>query len=221
MSQKISIVRGLSTRAFGRIDVPGHADTANDSTPSCDSNIDAVDPGPADGRLATSHARWGCASSTAPRSSDPQTCNRSLHGKDPMYIATAILSILLAFVILVGQDLSLDLHDRGVVGWGPQTGTQTHLRRASVTHGPQPRAGPLHRSGRSIGGRGRTVGLFPRPLGIAATVGFAVLLIGAATFHARAGVYADPKPRTQAVTLIALLLVSAAVVILAPTMSPD
>ena len=66
MSQKISIVRGLSTRAFGRIDVPGHADTANDSTPSWDSNIDAVDPGPADGRLATSHARWGCASSTAP-----------------------------------------------------------------------------------------------------------------------------------------------------------
>src|SRR6185312_16439721 len=65
-AQKISIVRGLSTRAFGRIDVPGHADTANDSTASWDSNIDAVDPGPADGRLATSHARWGCASSTAP-----------------------------------------------------------------------------------------------------------------------------------------------------------
>jgi hypothetical protein len=138
-----------------------------------------------------------------------------------MYIATAILSILFALVILVGQDLSLDLHDRGVVHRGPQTGTETHLRRASVTHGPPPGAGPLHRSGRSIGGRGRTVGLFPRPLGIAAAVGFAVLLIGAVAFHARAGVYADPKSRTQAVTLTRSCWYLPPVVIPAPTMSPD
>src|ERR1700739_338771 len=45
-SQKISIVRGLSTCAFGRIDVLGHADTSSDSTPSFDSNIDAVNPAP-------------------------------------------------------------------------------------------------------------------------------------------------------------------------------
>jgi hypothetical protein len=123
-----------------------------------------------------------------------------------MYVAATILGILLAFVVLVGQDLSLGVHARGVVRPGPQTATQRHLRTTSVTHGPQPRAGPLHRSGRSIGDRGPIVGLLRRPLGVAALVGFAALLIGAVGFHARAGDYADSKLHTQAITPVALFL---------------
>ena len=106
---------------------------------------------------------------------------------------------------------------------GPQTGTQTHLRPTPITHGPQPRAGPLHRSGRSIGDRGLIVGLFFRPLGIVAAVGFAALLIGA--------VVSTPSPATtptrsyvhrRSHQLRALLSVSAAAaVILALTMSPN
>ena len=139
-----------------------------------------------------------------------------------MYVAAAavILTILLAFVALLGQDLSLGVHARGVVRRGPQTGTQRHLRTTSVTHGPQPRADPLHRSGRSIGDRGLIVGLFWRSLGMAAAVGFAPLLIGAVGSHAPAGDYADSKLRTQAITAIVLFLVSAAA-ILALTMSPN
>jgi hypothetical protein len=54
-----------------------------------------------------------------------------------MYVAAAavILSILLAFVALLGQDLSLGGHARGVVRRGPQTGTQSRLRTTSVTPG--------------------------------------------------------------------------------------
>jgi hypothetical protein len=138
-----------------------------------------------------------------------------------MYVAAAILSILLAFVALLGQDLSLGVHARGVVRRGSQTGTQRHLRTTSVTQGPQPRADPLHRNGRSIGDRGLIVGLFWRPLGIVALVGFAALLIGAVGFHPRAGDYADPKLRTQAITPIVLFVVSAAAAILALAMSPN
>ena len=53
-------------------------------------------------------------------------------------------------------------------------------------------------------------------------VGFAALLIGAVRFHARARDYADPQLRTQAITAVALFLVSAtAAVILVLTMSPN
>ena len=66
------------------------------------------------------------------------------------------------------------------------------------------------------------MGLLWRPSGIAALVGFAALLIGAVRFHARARDYADPKLRTQAITAVALFLVSAtAAVILVLTMSPN
>jgi hypothetical protein len=73
-----------------------------------------------------------------------------------------------------------------------------------------------------MGDRGLIVGRFWRPLGVAALVGFAALLIKAVGFHARAGDYADPKLRTQAITAVALFLVSAtAAVILVLTMSPN
>jgi hypothetical protein len=66
---------------------------------------------------------------------------------------------------------------------------------------------------------GLIVGLFWQPLGIAAAVGFAVLLIGAIGFHAKAGDYANPKMRTQAMAPIVLALVAiAAAVILTPAM---
>jgi hypothetical protein len=84
-----------------------------------------------------------------------------------MYIAATILSILLVFMAILGQDLSLGVHARGVVRRGPNL----------VLKGDS-------------GGRARD--------------------------------YADPKLRTQALTAVALFLVSAtAAVILALTMSPN
>jgi hypothetical protein len=99
-----------------------------------------------------------------------------------MYIAAAILSILLAFVVLVGQDLSVNPYDCGVVSRRPQDSYTKPPPHNSNHKWPQPRAGPLHRSGRSIGDRGLIVGLSWRPLGIG-----------------------DPKLRTQAMTPIVLI----------------
>jgi uncharacterized membrane protein YphA (DoxX/SURF4 family) len=57
---------------------------------------------------------------------------------------------------------------------------------------------------------GLIIGIWWRPLGIAAAIGMAVLLIGAIGFHVRAGDYADPKARGGAMAPIALCLLSIA-----------
>jgi uncharacterized membrane protein len=68
---------------------------------------------------------------------------------------------------------------------------------------------------------GLVIGLFWRPLGVAAAVGLVVLFIGAIGFHAKAGDYSDPKLRTQAMVPIVLALVSAAAAVtLMMTMTP-
>lgn len=56
---------------------------------------------------------------------------------------------------------------------------------------------------------GLVVGLFWQPLGIAATIGFGITMIGAAAFHAKAGDYANPDTRGNAVAPTVLALVSA------------
>jgi hypothetical protein len=60
---------------------------------------------------------------------------------------------------------------------------------------------------------GLVIGLFWQPLGIAAAAGFAVLLLGAVGFHAKAGDYADPKLRGPAMAPIVLAIVAIAAVI--------
>jgi uncharacterized membrane protein YphA (DoxX/SURF4 family) len=125
-----------------------------------------------------------------------------------MYIAAAILSILLAFVALAAGAPKLVLK-------GTSAQLQSHL-------GLSPGLVRFIGVAEVLATVGLIVGLFWRPLGIAAAVGFAALLIGAVGFHARAGDYSDPKLRTQAMTPIVLFLVSAAAtVILTLTMSPN
>jgi uncharacterized membrane protein YphA (DoxX/SURF4 family) len=60
---------------------------------------------------------------------------------------------------------------------------------------------------------GLVIGIWWRPLGIAAAIGMAVLLIGATGFHAKAGDYADSEKRGGAMApiLLALIAIGAAV----------
>lgn len=55
---------------------------------------------------------------------------------------------------------------------------------------------------------GLVIGIWWRPLGIAAAIGMAVLLIGATGFHAKAGDYADPEKRGGAMAPIFLTLIA-------------
>jgi len=55
---------------------------------------------------------------------------------------------------------------------------------------------------------GLVIGIFWRPLGIAAAIGMAVLLAGAIGFHAKAGDYADAKQRGGAMAPIFLGLIA-------------
>ena len=124
-----------------------------------------------------------------------------------MYLAAAILSVLLAFVALAAGAPKLALK-------GTSAQLQSHMGLS---------AGLIRFIGVAevAAAAGLVLGLFWRPLGIAAAVGFAALLIGAIGFHARVGDYSDAKLRTQAMTPVVLFLVAAAAaVLLALTMSP-
>ena len=59
---------------------------------------------------------------------------------------------------------------------------------------------------------GLITGLFWPPIGVAAAAGFALLLIGAVGFHAKAGDYADAKTRGGAMAPIVLTVVAGVVV---------
>jgi uncharacterized membrane protein YphA (DoxX/SURF4 family) len=125
-----------------------------------------------------------------------------------MYIAVEILSVLLAFVALAAGAPKLVLK-------GPSGQLQSHM-------GLSPALVRFIGVAEVLAAVGLIVGLFWRPLGIAAAVGFAALLIGAVGFHSRAGDYSDAKLRTQALTPVVLFLASAAAaVLLALTMSPN
>ncbi|MFJ8113661.1 DoxX family protein [Streptomyces sp. NPDC096132] len=57
---------------------------------------------------------------------------------------------------------------------------------------------------------GLVVGLFWQPLGIAAATGLAITMIGGAAFHAKAGDYADPATRKNAMSPFVFLALSVA-----------
>jgi DoxX-like family len=114
-----------------------------------------------------------------------------------MYVAAAILSVLLAAVALAAGAPKVVLKGSTPAHLQSHMGLSTGLVRFIGLAEVSAAAGLI-------------VGLFWQPLGIAAAVGFAVLLIGAIGFHAKAGDYADPKTRTQATTPIVLASVAIA-----------
>ncbi|WP_406214068.1 DoxX family protein [Streptomyces canus] len=114
-----------------------------------------------------------------------------------MYITAAILSVLLALVSLAA-------------------GAPKALLKGDVSAGLQSHMGLSAGLVRFIGlaevaaAGGLVIGLFWQPLGIAAAIGFTITMIGAVGFHAKAGDYADPATRGNAMAPIILTAVSVA-----------
>ncbi|WP_328767027.1 DoxX family protein [Streptomyces sp. NBC_00286] len=123
-------------------------------------------------------------------------------------------------------------HDQCAFRWGSATrrvpargddgvatlaaGAPKALLKGDVSAGLQSHMGLSAGLVRSIGlaevaaAVGLIVGLFWQPLGIAAAIGFALTMVGAVGFHARAGDYADPATRGNAMTPFALIALSVA-----------
>ncbi|MEU9329354.1 DoxX family protein [Streptomyces canus] len=114
-----------------------------------------------------------------------------------MYITAAILSVLLALVSLAA-------------------GAPKALLKGDVSAGLQSHMGLSAGLVRFIGlaevaaAGGLIIGLFWQPLGIAAAIGFTITMIGAVGFHAKAGDYADPATRGNAMAPVILTAVSVA-----------
>ncbi|MFE9650727.1 DoxX family protein [Streptomyces sp. NPDC006365] len=114
-----------------------------------------------------------------------------------MYVTAAILSVLLALVALAA-------------------GAPKALLKGDVSAGLQSHLGLSAGLVRFIGlaevaaAVGLIVGLFWQPLGIAAAMGFAITMVGAVGFHAKAGDYADPATRGNAMAPILLIPLSVA-----------
>ncbi|MDQ1042607.1 DoxX family protein [Streptomyces sp. V4I2] len=114
-----------------------------------------------------------------------------------MYIAAAVLSVILALVALAAGAPKAQL--KGDVS----AGLQSHMGLS---------AGFVRFIGLAevAAAVGLVVGLFWQPLGIAAAVGFAITMIGAIGFHAKVGDYANPETRGNAMAPFALVLVAVA-----------
>jgi uncharacterized membrane protein YphA (DoxX/SURF4 family) len=114
-----------------------------------------------------------------------------------MYVTAAILSVLLALVSLAA-------------------GAPKALLKGDVSAGLQSHMGLSASLVRFVGlaevaaAVGLIVGLFWQPLGIAAAIGFAITMVGAVGFHAKAGDYADPATRGNAMAPFPLILLSVA-----------
>jgi len=114
-----------------------------------------------------------------------------------MYVTAAILSVLLALATLAA-------------------GTPKALLKGDVSAGLQSHMGLSAGLVRFIGlaevaaAVGLIVGLFWQPLGIAAATGFAITMVGAVGFHAKAGDYADPATRGNAMAPFVLIALSVA-----------
>lgn len=114
-----------------------------------------------------------------------------------MYVTAAILSVLLALVSLAA-------------------GAPKALLKGDVSAGLQSHMGLSAGLVRFVGlaevaaAVGLIVGLFWKPLGIAAAIGFAITMVGAVGFHAKAGDYADPATRGNAMAPFPLILLSVA-----------
>jgi hypothetical protein len=113
-----------------------------------------------------------------------------------MNIAATVLSVLLALV-------AFGAGAPKVVLKGTSAELQTHM-------GLSPELVRFIGAAEILAAVGLIAGIFWRPLGIAAAVGFAALLIGAIGYHAKAGDYSDPKARAQAAAPIVLFVVAAA-----------
>jgi hypothetical protein len=114
-----------------------------------------------------------------------------------MYVTAAVLSSLRGLLTLVVGI------PKALLGGDVAEGLQSHMELS---------AGPTRFIGLAeiATTAGLAVGLFWRPLGVAAAVGFALLVIGAVIFHARVGDYANPDTRVNALTPVMLILLSAA-----------
>ena len=114
-----------------------------------------------------------------------------------MYITAAVLSVLLALVSLAA-------------------GAPKALLKGDVSAGLQSHMGLSAGLVRFVGlaevaaAGGLIIGLFWQPLGIAAAIGFTITMIGAVGFHAKAGDYADPATRGNAMAPVILTAVSVA-----------
>jgi hypothetical protein len=114
-----------------------------------------------------------------------------------MYLTAAILSMLLALVTLAA-------------------GAPKALLKGDVSAGLQSHMGLSAGLVRFIGlaevaaAVGLIVGLSWQPLGIAAAIGFTITMVGAVAFHAKAGDYADPATRGNAMAAVALIPLSVA-----------
>jgi hypothetical protein len=114
-----------------------------------------------------------------------------------MYITAAVLSVLLALVSLAA-------------------GAPKALLKGDVSAGLQSHMGLSAGLVRFVGlaevaaAGGLIIGLFWQPLGIAAAIGLTITMIGAVGFHAKAGDYADPATRGNALAPIILTAVSVA-----------
>jgi DoxX-like protein len=112
-----------------------------------------------------------------------------------MYLATIVLSVLLALAVFGAGGTKL-------------AGTRRMREGAAHAHFPYPAwrgIGALE----VAGGAGLLVGLAYAPLGIAAAIGLVLLMIGAVATHLRVG-----DPVTLALPALAHALVAAAVLVL-------
>ncbi|MCX4767223.1 DoxX family protein [Streptomyces sp. NBC_01275] len=114
-----------------------------------------------------------------------------------MYIAAAVLSVLLALVAVAA-------------------GAPKALLKGDVSAGLQSHMGLSAGFVRFVGlaevaaAVGLVVGLFWQPLGIAAALGFATTMVGAIGFHSKAGDYANPETRGNAMAPFVLVVLAIA-----------
>ncbi|MEV8092558.1 DoxX family protein [Streptomyces nigra] len=116
-----------------------------------------------------------------------------------MYIAAVILSVLLALFSLAAGAPKAQLKGsvpEGLVAKGLSSGLVRFIGLAEVAAAV-----------------GLVVGIWWQPLGIAAAVGMAVLMIGAVSYHAKWGDYADSEARGAATAPVLFTLVAVAAAI--------
>ncbi|MEU0425916.1 DoxX family protein [Streptomyces canus] len=114
-----------------------------------------------------------------------------------MYTTAAILSVLLALVSLAAGA------PKALLKGDVSAGLQSHM---GLSAGLVRFIGPAEVAATG----GLITGLFWQPLGIAAAIGFTITMIGAVAFHAKAGDYADPATRGNAMAPVILTAVSVA-----------
>ncbi|MFJ3798962.1 DoxX family protein [Streptomyces sp. NPDC090088] len=114
-----------------------------------------------------------------------------------MYITAATLSVLLTLITTSAGVPKVRLKGASI------DTLQSHM-------GLSPGAVRLIGLAEIAAAAGLVVGLFWQPLGIAAATGFAVLTVGAAVFHGRAGDFANPDTRANAIAPVVFCLLSVA-----------